>query len=267
MGDQEDRTEPDDSGGSSRPGKLAVGLALIAGAVAAVVILIAYSPDSDTPKQPAGERLPSTLGAVPTNRVDGRGTATVRLKGKVATVALETNGLLDDADVMHIHAGERGTCPTPAAARPHNGNLSISTLDGAAFYGSPRISLTTRGNTGVVSILEFARYPSTGGITYKRTIELRPRTIRFLRRNLASIVVRGIDYNGNGVYDQTLGGSDLNPGLDGEATAPALCGELVADRAGRQSARRQSPTGQIYSSALALPSTAPSVICHLRRTT
>ena len=62
MGDQEDRTEPDDSGGSSRPGKLAVGLALIAGAVAAGVILIAYSPDSDTPKQPAGEQLPATLG-------------------------------------------------------------------------------------------------------------------------------------------------------------------------------------------------------------
>lgn len=79
--------------------------------------------------------------------------------------------------------------------------------------------------------------------------------------------MHGIDCNGNGVYDQTLGGSDLNPGLDGEATAPALCGELVADRAGRQSARRQSLAGQIYSTALALPSTASSVICHLRRIT
>jgi hypothetical protein len=109
----------------------------------------------------------------------------------------------------------------------------------------------------VVSILEFARYPSTGGFSYKRAIELRPRTIRFLRRNLASIVVHGIDYNGNGVYDQTLGASDLNPGLQGEATAPALCGELAADRA----------SGQIFTSALALPPTAPGVICHLRRTT
>jgi hypothetical protein len=265
--DQADRDEPEDSGGSSRPGKLAVGLALIAGALAAVVILIAYSPDSDTPKQPSGERLPATLGAVPTNRVEGRGKATLRLEGRVATVTLEANGLLDDAHVMHIHAGERGTCPTPAAARPHNGNLSISTLDGAAFYGSPRISLTKGGDTGVVSILEFARYPSTGGFIYKRAIELRPRTIRFLRRNLASIVVHGIDYNGNGVYDQTLGASDLNPGLQGEATAPALCGELAADRASGQSARRPSAAGQIYTSALALPPTAPSVICHLRRTT
>ena len=134
MDDQADRGEPEDSGGSSRPGKLAVGLALIAGALAAVVILIAYSPGSDTPKQPSGERLPATLGAVPTNRVEGRGKATLRLEGRVATVTLEANGLLDDAHVMHIHAG-------------------------AAFYGSPRISLTTRGDTGVVSILEFARYP------------------------------------------------------------------------------------------------------------
>ena len=51
------------------------------------------------------------------------------------------------------------------------------------------------------------------------------------------IVVHGIDYNGNGSYDDTLGGSDLNPALSGEATAPALCGELLAGRAAQQNAQ------------------------------
>ncbi len=251
----------------TRPGVLAVGLALLTGAVAAGVILVAYSPDGDAPKASLGERVPATLGPVPTNKVDGLGTATVRLNGNRATVTLKTKGLLDDAPhVMHIHAGEEGACPTPAAARLHNGKLSISTLDGAAFYGSPRVSLTTRGDIGVVSILEFARYPSTGNIIYKRTLKLRPRTLRFVRRNLAAIVVHGIDYNGNGVYDDTLGGSDLNPALQGEATAPALCGELLAGRAEQQSAR--SPQAEsVYTSSLALPPSASSWICHLRRTT
>ena len=54
-------------------------------------------------------------------------------------------------------------------------------------------------------------------------------------------MVHGIDYNGNGNYDETLGGSDLNPALSGEATAPALCGELLAGRKAQQSA--QAPGG------------------------
>jgi hypothetical protein len=165
---------------------------------------------------------------------------------------------------MHIHAGEKGQCPTVAAARDHNGHLSISTTDGAPFYGSPRVSLTTRGDIGVVSILEFARYPSAGNITYKRTIRLRPRTVRFIRRNLATVVVHGIDYNGNGTYDGTLGGSELNPGLVAEATAPGLCGELLAGRSEQQSADRKGPDAEgVYTASLAMQPPAPDLICHL----
>ena len=40
------------------------------------------------------------------------------------------------------------------------------------------------------------------------------------------IVVHGIDYNHNGIYDNVLDRSELNPSLPGEATAPALCGPL-----------------------------------------
>jgi hypothetical protein len=41
------------------------------------------------------------------------------------------------------------------------------------------------------------------------------------------IIVHGIDYNHNGVYDNVLDRSELNNSLPGEATAPALCGPLV----------------------------------------
>jgi serine/threonine protein kinase len=259
---------------SGRRWPLVAALALLLGGAGATVALVAGSSD-DSSEEPPGERVPATLSPVPTNNVDGLGNATLRLNGNVATVSLEAKGLLDgESHPMHIHAGERGSCPTVEAARNHNGNLSIGTLDGAPFYGSPRVSLTTRGDIGVASILEFARYPATGNITYNRTIRLRPRTVRFVRRNLAAIVVHGIDYDGNGSYGDTLGGSDLNPSLSAEATSPALCGELLASRAARQSAR--GPRGsRAYTASLGLPpgdvppagaSGAFSLICHLGRT-
>jgi serine/threonine protein kinase len=256
-------------GGPSRPDKrrwpVAAGLAVLAGAVAAAIILITYSSDDGSSNESLGERVPATLGPVPTNKVDGLGDATLRLKGNVAAVSLQTQGLLDgESHAMHIHAGEKGQCPTVQAARDHNGHLSISTTDGAPFYGSPRVSLTTRGDIGVVSILEFARYPTAGNITYKRTIRLRPRTVRFIRRNLAAIVVHGIDYNGNGAYDGTLGGSELNPNLPAEATAPGLCGELLAGRSEQQSAHGKGPdAARVYTASLALPPAAPGLLCHL----
>jgi hypothetical protein len=44
------------------------------------------------------------------------------------------------------------------------------------------------------------------------------------------IVVHGIDYNRNGIYDGVLERSDLDRSLTGESTAPALCGPLVAGK-------------------------------------
>ena len=41
------------------------------------------------------------------------------------------------------------------------------------------------------------------------------------------MIVHGIDYNGNGLYDSVLDRSELDRHLPGEATAPALCGPLV----------------------------------------
>jgi serine/threonine-protein kinase len=228
---------------------LFAGLGVVAAAIVAAVVLATGGSSDDSNKEDLGERVPATLSPIPTNKVDGLGNATIRLNGTVATVSITTKGLLNgQPHAMHIHAGEKGACPTVEAAREHNGHLSISTLDGAAFYGHPRVALTTRGDFGVASILEFSRFPDVGNIVYKRTLRLRPNTARFIRKNLAVIVIHGIDYNGNGSYDDTLGGSDLNSALSGEATAPALCGELLAGRAAQQSAQ-----GGVYTASLGLP--------------
>ena len=72
-----------------------------------------------------------------------------------------------------------------------------------------------------------------------------------MRRHNAVIVIHGIDYNGNGIYDNVLDRSDLNAALTGESTAPALCGPLAAapqKAAASSSADSQQPT--VYTASL-----------------
>ena len=197
--------------------------------VAAVVVVIVVS--SSGSSTPSGTPFAAAAQPVPTNRVTGSGTATVRLNGNVVSVTLDTNGLLNGAaHAMHIHAGGQGVCPPASAARLHNGHLSISTTDGIKFYGPPQVSLTSHGDTSPKSIVDFTRYPTTGNIRYTRQFTVPPGVAAAIRAGNAVIVVHGIDYNGNGVYDDVLDRSELNPSLPGEATAPALCGSLVATK-------------------------------------
>ncbi|HYM66350.1 MAG TPA: protein kinase, partial [Patescibacteria group bacterium] len=177
----------------------------------------------------AGEGASATLAAVPANRVSGAGTATLRLNGDVATATIDAHGLLNEAPhAMHIHAGGLGTCPPASAARLHNGHLAISTTDGIRFYGPPEAALTTSGDSSVKSFLVFSRFPRTGTIRYQRQIPLSPQLVKRIRANNAVVVIHGIDYDSNGIYDNVLNRSELDNTEPGEATAPALCGRLVA---------------------------------------
>jgi serine/threonine protein kinase len=243
-----------------------VALVLIIGAVVAVIV--SSSSGSSTP--PGQPPFVSAAQPVPTNHVTGSGTATVVLRGDVATVTVNTRGLLNGAaHAMHIHAGGLGVCPPASAARKHNGHLSISTSDGLKYYGPPEVSLTDSGDTSPRSRIDFSRYPDTGNIRYKRTFTIPPGVADSIRAGDAVIVVHGIDYNHNGIYDDVLGQSDLNPGLPGEATAPALCGPLVST----QTAAAASPRGLaagVYAVALRpyVPRTVAQAIrfallCHL----
>ena len=70
----------------------------------------------------------------------------------------------------------------------------------------------------------------------------------------AVIIVHGIDYNDNGLYDGVLDRSELNRRLPGESTAPALCGPLLAAGDGTAQAHR-------YVASLAKP--ADVLACRL----
>jgi hypothetical protein len=244
-------------GGRRRPrarnGRLLALAGIVAAAIVAVALVLALGGGKSSPAKPApepGEARAATLAAVPSNRVNGAGHATVHLNGKVATVVVEAHGLLNNAPhAMHIHAGGLGTCPPASAARLHNGHLSISTTDGINFYGSVEAALTTSGDTSVQSFLVFSRFPNTGTIRYKRKITLTDTTVTRLRKNNAVLVVHGIDYNGNGLYDDVLDRSELNSTVPGEATAPALCGPILpASSSGKTSAS----AGATYSVALSV---------------
>jgi hypothetical protein len=231
---------------------LAGALTLLGAVIAAVLILSSGSSSTSgdkakaTPKPaPAGRRIAGNLGPVPTNRVKGDGTAVLRLSGNVATVSLTTHNMLDGAaHALHIHAGARGQCPSKRAAKLHNGNLSIATKSGVPFYGHAVTALTTRGNTDPDrSLVAFNRYPKTGEIRYERKINVGPVVASYIRKNNAVVVVHGIDYNHNGIYDGTLDRSDLNPSLTGESTAPGVCGTLIASKAKSASSSKKSSGG------------------------
>jgi serine/threonine protein kinase len=218
--------EPPAAGRSPSRRAIWIGVAgiLAAGVVVALVLVLS----SGGSKKAPGFTADAT--PVPSNRVTGSGSATVVLHGDFATVTLQTSGLLNGAPhAMHIHAGGRGICPPASAARLHNGHLAISTTDGIKFYGPPQVALTSHGDTSTHSIVDFPRYPFTGTIHYERAnIDVPPGIAAAIRAGNAVIVVHGIDYNGNGTYDNVLDRSEINNALPGEATAPALCGPLFS---------------------------------------
>lgn len=181
-----------------------------------------------------GNELHATLSPVPTSKVTGSGTATVHLEGHEATVKIKTQGLLADAPhAQHFHIGAKGQCPPASAAKQHNGQLSLNTTDGLPFYGKIGASLTTTGDTGADhSALAVDRFPKGSSYTYERTFTVDDATAESLRAQNAVVVVHGIDFNGNGKYDNVLGASDLDPKLPSEATNPALCGPLKTAPAG-----------------------------------
>jgi hypothetical protein len=257
-------------GGWIRRHALLVGLAavVVVAGVAALALGGSGSSSSSSSNSAAatpGQRVSSSLGPIPTNRVSGSGTATMRLNGRSLKVSIDSKGLLNGAPhAVHIHAGRKGVCPPASAASPHNGHLSIATHAGAPFYGPAVEALTTRGDTTPKSLVAFARYPTTSDVQYRRTVTVSPVVASYIRKNNAVLVVHGIDYNHNGVYDGVLERSDLDRSLTGESTAPALCGPMVAAKkaAGGKSKSAQAgpldPGGDVYTVALAPRPSAPA---------
>jgi Protein kinase domain len=245
-----------------------------AGIVVAVVVLGSSDSSGDkakadaAPPKPTGLPVDAELAPVPTNHVDGVGDAKVRLNGQDVTVTVNTTGLLNNVHAMHIHAGTKGVCPPGRAAKDHGGHLSISTLDGVPWYGPPVTALTTRGDTSKSSILAFKRFPSGSDVRYKRTIRVSKVVAAQIRTHNAVLIVHGIDWNRNGIYDNAaLNRSDLNRSLPGEITAPALCGELVPQKQGSSTAdgnqTGQAGSGEEFAVAFTREPDSPAWLCHI----
>jgi serine/threonine protein kinase len=255
---------PRDGTGLSRRGWYVGVLAAVVAAAVAVGVLT-----SGTPTGPTGRLASAPLQAVPTNHVTGSGNVTVRLVGNKAALTLTTQGLDDNAALvhaMHIHAGGKGVCPPASAARMHNGHLTISTTDGIPYYGPPVQALTTYGDTSVASILVFSRFLSGGTLRYTRTITLPPDVANSIRENNAVIVVHGIDYDHTGIYTGVLDRSELNHSLPATATAPALCGRLVGAQAAAAGGGRLRGRAHVYTASLnaapQISSESGAFICH-----
>lgn len=232
-----------------------VAAAVLVLAVAAAVVGVLASGSS----APSGKLSQAPLAEVPSNHVTGSGEALVRLDGDKAAVTVTTSGLDNGAELvhlMHIHAGGKGQCPPASAARRHNGHLAISTSDGINYYGPPVQALTTHGDTSVASILAFHRFPSGGALHYTRTIVLPASVAAAIRRGDAVVVVHGTDYDGTGIYSGVLDASELSKSVPATATAPALCGQLLA---------AQNASSGIYTASLDLaPALAGGAfVCHV----
>ncbi len=226
---------------------LAAGAALVLVAAAVVAVLLASGSTR------AGNASTGTLAQVPTNHVTGSGNATISLNGDQAVVTVNTKELDRNAPLvhlMHIHAGGKGECPPASAAQLHNGHLSISTENGAGYYGPPVQSLTTSGDTSAASILAFPRYLSGGTLHYERTITLPAAVVTEIRLNHAVIVVHGVDYDGSGIYSGVLGLSEEAKSLPQTATAPALCGKLIPGPSGTGASARANGGGVLYTASL-----------------
>lgn len=152
------------------------------------------------------------------------GTAWVTVEGNEVHVKLDSSGMLADSPhAQHIHIGGKNQCPDPSMEGT-GADGAIRTMDAAGDYGAVQVSLTNDGDTSPDSALAVDRFP-TGDASYERTFEVSDEVAENLRNGDGSVVLHGVDHNGNGTYDGDQM-SDLDPSLPSEATDPAACGAL-----------------------------------------
>ena len=161
------------------------------------------------------------------------GTLTLQLNGDQATVTENVQGLgatfmgKPFPHVQHIHGGAMGVCPTASADSNHDG--VISTPEAAGDYGQVLTTLSTSGGTTPASATDTSIAPSGASFQYSRTITLDQATLNAVQSNNAVIVVHGLNPS-NAPAASLTEKSPLVPSLPLAATAPALCGKLVASQ-------------------------------------
>lgn len=177
----------------------------------------------------------SNLGQL--NGTTGTGTITVTVEDTTATVNLQVQGLAETfmdgpfPHVQHIHGGAEGLCPTPA--NDTNGDGIINVAEGLPGYGPILTTLSTNGATGPEEGLNLELGGQGGTYSVERSFEMNQETIDSLKDGNAVVIVHGLDFATTGVSEEVFNSpSELDPNLPLGATAPALCGLLVADQMG-----------------------------------
>lgn len=143
------------------------------------------------------------------------------------------HGLLADSPhAVHIHFGEEARHECPTLEDDMNGDGRLTTLEGAPAYGPVMLSLTTSGDASPASVLAIDRFDTAMDETmhYERdgVFETAEGVAEEIADGKGVVVVHGVDYNGNGMYDGAAM-SHLDPSLPAEATNPAMCGVLEDD--------------------------------------
>ncbi len=209
-------------------------VAALAGTAPLLVLSGALGPPAAFAADSGSTTLQANLSPVPTNMVNGSGTATVTVTGDTLKVTIHATGLDKTtmkglpAHAQHIHIGGTNSCPVASMASQHNGHTALSVTDGMPAYGAIQVSLTTTGDTSPNSALALPRFPTTptGTEDYSRSITVNSDVAQQVAAGKGVVVIHGIDYLHNGSY-KDLGPSELNPSLPLEGTAPALCGQLA----------------------------------------
>ena len=201
------------------------------------------------------------LAPVAVNKVTGSGEAWLTLDGTSAKFTVQVSGLLNGAPhAAHIYLGGKGTCPTGTAGQ------ALTLADATPALGTAAASLTNTGDTSSAAAWAHDQYPTPSDYTYSRTFDVTPAVAAAVADGTAVFVVNGIDYNGNGKYDTSLGTTAGDSSVSAEESAPALCGGFVpsqmetiptgsADTGGGSAAASSHPM-QIGLGALALTAAA-----------
>jgi hypothetical protein len=166
----------------------------------------------------------------PLNNSGVTGKADIKFDGKRGKVSIEAKGLMKGVPhAIHIHFANKARNECPSVRDDINFDHRLTATEGGPAYGPFRVSVTTKGDTSPASGLALDRFPTTpkGKLDYDRTFKFKNRKDRRgIKNGKGVLVIHGLDYNNNGIYDFDAGTSELDPALPAEGTDTAACGVL-----------------------------------------
>ena len=226
---------------------LGAGAAILAAFSMGVAPATAHDPKGDGKSDDKTVTLQADLTELNGSGASGSATVVVRNQ-KIRHIEVDAQGLTPNAPhAQHIHYGEQALNECPTLALDANGDGRLNTIEGVPAYGPVVVSLNTTGDTTPASFLDVSRFPVSwdGSYHYSRdNIEFTDvagtgypaasgtgtakQIADAIRVGEGVLVIHGVDYDGNGVYNfsDPEGASELDPNLPAEATDPAVCGLL-----------------------------------------